>query len=242
MNVVTLWHHLPHPAQACLAEYLVRAEFPSGSNFVWALAPHCALALAATRDALESRGHTVSIHQFEPPRHALRGRGKHERVAWLYNRLMSDLRDDHTFFLEDDVIPCDLNASGRLRAVLDASPPAVACVGGAYRVRGRAHLACASISPRCFPFLPWSDLPNGPEPVYFLGCFTLYRTAALRASLPFRLMPASGPGRSCDGWDMNLAHAFHRLGLLSFLDASIRAEHRTPDVIEWCEKHGQSLG
>lgn len=242
MNVVTLWHHKSHPAQAQLAEYLVRAEFPSRSNFVWALAPYRAHALTATRDALENRGHTVSVHEFEPPTHGLRGRGKHERVAWLYNQLAPDLRDDQTLFLEDDVIPLDLDASGRLYTALNASPPAVACVGGAYRVRGRAHLACASISQQCFPFIAWSDLRTTPEPVYFLGCFTLYRTAALRASLPFRLTPPSGPGRSCDGWDMNLAHTLHRLGLVSLLDASIRAEHRTPEVIEWCEKHGEPLG
>ena len=81
MNVVTLWHHTPHPAQAQLAEYLARAEFPSRANFVWALAPHSTRALTATRDALLNGGHAVSIHEFDPPRQPLRGRGKHERVT-----------------------------------------------------------------------------------------------------------------------------------------------------------------
>ncbi len=208
---------------------------------MWALTADCASKFAATRDALQRRGHSISIRQFEPPKRSLRGRDKHERVAWLYNQLAPDFCDDLTLFLEDDVIPRDLDAPARLRASLDASPPTVACVGGAYRVRGIAHLACASRSRRCSPFIAWNDLRESPQPVYFLGGFTLYRTAALRTALPFRLTPPSGPGRSCDGWDMNLAHAFQRFGFVSLLDAGIRAEHRTPEVIEWCGKAGEPL-
>lgn len=236
MNIVTLWHHQPHPAQTQLAEYLTAAEFPLGSVFVWGLAPHTETALEPTRQALIRRGYSVDVQRFAPPSEPIKDlHSKHHRVTTLYNEVVPRLQKKTALFIEDDVIPLDLDASIRLRKLFDAAPESCAMVAAAYRSRPNPHGACAIAD----QYLFWDKLPVDPISIRWAGAgLTLYRTSSIQAVLPFRCQISSTTRK---GWDICVAEDFGISGFSMLLAPGIRAEHRCKEVIEWCARRGCTL-
>jgi GNAT superfamily N-acetyltransferase len=237
MNIVTLWHHDPHPAQARLADYLATAQFPAGAAFVWGLVSATEAALEPTRQVLLGQGHSVDVLRFEPPADPIRDdHAKHQRVTDLYNQLVPLLREPTALFIEDDVIPCDADGALRLGGLLDASPESCAMVAGAYRSRPRPMGACAVTD----QYLFWDKLPVGPAthtiPVRWAGAgLTIFRTSALHSVMPFRFQIDA---KARKGWDIFVAEDFRRLGFTMLLAPGLRAEHCCPEVIAYCAKHG----
>ena len=240
MNIVNLWHHTPHPAQARLAEYLAAAEFPPGSVFLWGISGEPPADLAATRTALERRGYSVAVHQIAPPPAMMDLRAKHERIAALYTQIVPHLAAATALLIEDDVIPLDLAAAPRLARILAAAPPECAMVAAAYRSRTKPDCACAAAR----EYLLWDTLPTDPIPVRWAGSgLALFRTAAFAAAAPFRVeeSPSAALARKFAGWDFCYADDFRRMGFPMLLAPAIRAEHRCQEVLGWCERRGCSL-
>ncbi len=237
MNVVTLWHHEPHPAQARLADYLATAEFPAGSVFVWGLASGMEASLEAARQALTQRGCRVEVVRIEPPAAPIRDdHAKHCRVTELYNRIVPMLGEPTALFMEDDVIPLDRDAAPRLAALLARMPESSGMVAGAYRSRPNPMGACA-VAER---YLFWDRLPAGPATrtmrVRWAGAgLTLFRTSALRAVMPFRFQIDAKVRK---GWDIFVSEDFRNSGREMWLAPGIRAEHRCPEVLAYCAAKG----
>jgi len=150
---------------------------------------------------------------------------RHQHVARLYSRVLSQTAGDLTVLWEDDVIPPGHDSLRNLLGQWHAAHVGGVCA--LYESRDRPGYACASL---CKEF--WGDCPPLADARgkvvkdcgFLPGGFAVYNTGCVKQALP--LFISFPDGKHLMGWDGLMGLAVRRAGLRLDLVGTIECEHR----------------
>ena len=154
-------------------------------------------------------------------------------VANLYNRILPQITEEMTLFLEDDVRP-PLDGV-RLLAGSLSQTERIGAVSGAYRSARNPQMICGGHLPGEWVFTPFASIPHFPIKFGFIpGGFTLYFTPVLKRCLPFRNWKTES-GRI--SWDSHVSERIRAQGYALLMHGGVRCDHLAPEVISYLSEN-----
>jgi len=236
-TIVTLWRPQWGDAQEEVLEWINHEPLPSNTKFIWGVevGSDADRKLSQAAAVLKQRNPTFGIEFMDyDPEPVTSNTKKHAWISRLYTEAMRTVATEFTFFLEDDTVP-PIDGFQKLGAFMGKQDPDTACIGAAYRSRGRPSGICARLSES------WEELDDLDEltPVTWIGGgFTLYRTIELQKSLPYYCIVW---GRRIKGWDIVLSEELDARCKKQLLATRLRAAHKCDKVIQYCNDRGLSI-
>lgn len=149
---------------------------------------------------------------------------KHKHVAYLYNQILKQIREDFVLTLEDDVCP-PLDGFRKLSDEISC-PAEYGVVGGAYQNPGNPDYAIGSYNlTEWEENIKWDELTDKTSLVGFLGGgFTLWANNIFQKSFPAKATVDENNNIK-DGWDSNFCMDAKKLGYKIKLVESVKCQH-----------------